>query len=106
MVYLTLFIHQCLKKVEKKANKADALRELMTLAQGGHYIPGDPGWPLGQVMPVPKASNEADSLRAYFRQLREGLVPRLADRIYNEDGTPNKHWMAYSKKKFMNKEFP
>jgi actin related protein 2/3 complex subunit 3 len=91
--------------VEKKATKADALRELTTLAQGAHFIPGDSGWPLGQVMPVPKTGAEQESLRLYFRQIREGLVPRLVDRIYNEDGTPNKHWMQYAKKKFMNKEF-
>ncbi len=97
---------QCLKKIEKKANKADALRELTTLAQGSHYIPGDGGWPLGQLMPAPKTSAEQEALRLYFRQIREGLVPRLVDRVFNEDGTPNKHWMQYSKKKFMNKEFP
>lgn len=56
-------------------------------------------------MPIPKSSNEADNLRAYFRQLREACVVRLVDRVYNEDNTPNKHWIAYSKKKFMNKEF-
>jgi len=77
----------------------------MSLAQSGHYIPGDNGWPLGTIMPIPKSSSEADNLRAYFRQLREALVVRLVDRIYNEDNTANKHWMMYSKKKFMNKEF-
>jgi actin related protein 2/3 complex subunit 3 len=106
LVYLTLFIHQCLKRVEKKPNKAEALRELSTLAQGAHYIPGDPGWPLGQVMPLPKSASEAESLRLYFRQLREGLVPRLVERLYLEDGSPNRHWMAYAKRKFMGKEFP
>jgi actin related protein 2/3 complex subunit 3 len=84
----------------------DATRELSTLAQGGHYIPGDAGWPLGGLMPAPKAPAEAENLRNYFRQLREGAVARLLVRMFNEDGTPNKHWMAYSKRKFMNKEFP
>ncbi len=107
LVYLTLFIHQCLKKVEKKPNKSEALRELNTLAQGGHFIPGDAGWPLGSLIPGPKTASEAETLRSYYRQLREALVIRLADRVFSkEDGGPNKHWIAYSKKKFMNKEFP
>jgi hypothetical protein len=97
---------QCLKRVEKKANKADAARELTTLAQGGHYIPGDAGWPLGGVMPAPRTPADAEGLRGYFRQLREATVARLVDRVFNEDGTPNRHWMAYAKKKFMSKEFP
>jgi len=45
-------------------------------------------------------------VKGYLRQLRECVVGRLVDRIYNEDGTQNKHWMQYSKRKgFMGKEF-
>jgi hypothetical protein len=47
----------------------------------------------------------AESLRAYMKQLREAVVPRLLDRIFNDDGTPNKHWMLFSKRKFLNREF-
>ncbi len=96
---------QCLKRVEKKPNKAEATRELSPLVQGAGVIPGDPGWPLGQLMPQPKSAAEQETLRTYFRQLREGLAPRLLDRVFNEDGSPNKHWMAFAKKKFMGKEF-
>jgi hypothetical protein len=28
------------------------------------------------------------------------------DRIFNADGSPNKFWMMFSKRKFLNKEFP
>ena len=40
-----------------------------------------------------------------MKQLREALAPRLIDAVYNPDGTQNKHWMAFNKRKFLNKEF-
>ena len=47
----------------------------------------------------------AEALRAFLKQLREALAPRLIDAVYSADGTQNKHWMAFSKRKFLNKEF-
>lgn len=99
---------QCLKKVEKKG-KDDAARELNALATGQHFIPGDNGWPLGSLLPIPKTGADQETLRSYFRQLREALVIRLIDRLYGGEGAtaaPNKHWMMFSKRKFMGKEFP
>ena len=46
----------------------------------------------------------ADSTRSYFKQLRTAVSKRLAPRLYFADGTPNKFWMAFAKRKFMNKE--
>lgn len=45
-----------------------------------------------------------DTLRLYLKQLRTALSKRLAPKLYLEDGSPNKFWMAFSKRKFMNKE--
>lgn len=106
LIYLTLFIHQCLKKLEKVATKAEAARVLSALASGAHYAPGDAGWPLGTVIAAPRAGTETDQFRAYLKQLRETLAPRLLDRIYTAEGAPNKHWFMFSKRKFLNKEFP
>lgn len=39
-----------------------------------------------------------------MRQCREELARRLCDRVYLEDGTRSKHWMLFSKRKFMGKE--
>lgn len=34
-------------------------------------------------------------------------MPKLVDRLYSgEGGAPNKFWMAFAKRKFLNKEFP
>ena len=49
----------------------------------------------------PSSKSNADFLKQYFQQLRQELTARLCERIFNEDGTPNKWWMAYSKRNFM-----
>ena len=46
----------------------------------------------------------ADALRAYLKQAREETGARLVLKCYTEDDKPNKFWMAFSKRKFMNKE--
>lgn len=94
-----------------KKSRADATRELTTLAAGPHYIPGDAGWPLGTLLPAPKTPQEADTVRAFFKQLREALVPRLLGKLYAPVGdtpsdTPSKHWLAFSKREVMGKAFP
>lgn len=38
--------------------------------------------------------------------MRETLAVRLADRAFNADGSPNKFWLMFSKRKFLNKELP
>lgn len=108
LLYLQLIILQALKRCSGRP-RADAARELHTLASGPHVVPGDAGWPLGSLLPAPKTAVEADAVRAYFRQLRETLVPRLLARLYSPDAAPsempNKHWMQFSKRKFMGREF-
>lgn len=47
----------------------------------------------------------AETLRAFFKQLREALLARLVERIYNADGSANKHWLLFAKRKFLGKEF-
>jgi actin related protein 2/3 complex subunit 3 len=105
LVYLTLFIHLCLKRA--KPARAEGARELQTLASGNHLAPGDAGWPLAQIVPAPKGAEEGEALRGYLRQLRECVVARLLPRIYQEDGALNKHWAVFGKRKgFMGREFP
>jgi actin related protein 2/3 complex subunit 3 len=105
LVYLTLFIHLCLKRA--KATRAEGARELATLASGAHLAPGDAGWPLSQIVAAPKNGEEGEAVRGYLRQLRECVVARLVGRIYGDDGALNKHWAVFAKRKgFMGREFP
>jgi len=105
LAYLTLFIHQCLKKAEKEKSKAEAMRSLTAMAQGPHVSPGEAGWPLQSFLTPAKSAADNETLRGYLKQLREATVARLEPVLYGADGTPNKHWLAFSKRKFMNREF-
>ncbi|CAN0337765.1 unnamed protein product [Discosporangium mesarthrocarpum] len=40
-----------------------------------------------------------------MKQCREELGKRLVDRVFLSDGKRCKHWMLFSKRKFMGKEF-
>lgn len=55
---------QLLKKCEKIATKAEALRQLVALASGAHFLPGEPGWPVGGVIAAPKSSLETGARAA------------------------------------------
>ena len=67
-------------------------------------LPGDAGWPLGGLFTPPASREEGDALRAYLKQAREETGARLVLKCYTEDGRPNKFWMAFSRRKFLNKE--
>jgi len=53
---------------------------------------------------LPSLPLAPDALRAYLKQAREETGTRLVPRCYTEDDKPNKFWMAFAKRKFMNKE--
>lgn len=50
------------------------------------------------------ARAQAEQFRGYMRQCREELAKRLCDRVYAENDSRSKHWMLFSKRKFMGKE--
>ena len=104
LIYLTLFAHQCLVKVEKIEEKSTALKELRALATKPFVVPGESGWPLGTLFPVAANKTEADTFKLYFKQAREELSIRICDVLFSADGKKNKWWQAFSKRKFMGKE--
>lgn len=90
-----------------------ALRELRALSIKPFSAPGEPGWPLGGIFPIPETKAESgiliflsfilfklftfsclDSFKAYFKQAREELCIRLCDRLFEVDGTKNKWWQV------------
>ena len=66
--------------------------------------PGDMGWPLGTMFPQPANSTEADTWRSYMKQGREEVGLRIIEKVYYPDGSKNKWWQCFSKRKFMGKE--
>ncbi|KAH9247053.1 hypothetical protein BASA81_015405 [Batrachochytrium salamandrivorans] len=103
LAYLTLYIQHCLCRLDAKGKtKADGTKVVFELAKEAFPLPQEPQWPFGGHFPAAKTRAEADLARAYIKHLREEAGTRLLEMVYNADGTPNKFWMAYSKKKFMN----
>eukprot|EP00897_Mesotaenium_endlicherianum_P000959 jgi/Mesen1/10864/ME000093S10380 len=102
LVYLTLYINMALKKIETCKTEAEGIKALINLGLESFPIPGEPGFPLGGLLSAPQSKEEADTFRDYLRQAQEQTMGRLLERIYMPDGTPNKWWMAFSKRKFMN----
>jgi hypothetical protein len=63
--------------------------------------PGDHGFPMGGFVQAASSKAEADKWKAYFKDLRQEMCKRVLQYLFNEDGSPNKWWMCFSKKKFM-----
>lgn len=59
LIYVTLYITECLKKLQRCANKSQAQQELYSLAISRFDIPGDAGFPLNSVYAKPSSANEA-----------------------------------------------
>ena len=67
-------------------------------------IPGGPGWTLGGMFPQPGDIQEGEAWRLYMKQAREEVAKRALDVLYRADGTKDKWWGSFSKRKFMGKE--
>ena len=104
LIYLSLFIQLCLVRCEKIEDKPTAVRELKNLAQKKFSIPGEPGWTLGGLFASPSNNADGESFRAYFKQAREEIAVRIVEKLYDADGSKNKWWQSFSKRKFLNKE--
>lgn len=59
LIYITLFITECLKKLQKCATHPQAMNEMFSLAISKFDIPGDPGFPLNSVYAKPTSPTEA-----------------------------------------------
>lgn len=103
LIYITLYITECLKKLQRCSNKNQAQNEMYTLAISRFDIPGDSGFPLNSVYGKPQSPNEVEFLRAYFTQLRQETGARVCEKVFGEDGKPSKWWLCFAKKKFMDK---
>lgn len=59
LIYITLYITECLKKLQRCPNKHQATNEMYSLAISRFDIPGDVGFPLNSVYAKPETSDEA-----------------------------------------------
>lgn len=109
LIYLILYITECLKKLQKCTKKSQALNEMHSLAISKFDIPGDANFVLPTVYTRPASANEADTLRQYLTQLRQECGLRLCDKVFecpedtpaNDSMKPSKWWTCFAKRKFM-----
>ncbi|GAB1610446.1 actin-related protein 2/3 complex subunit 3-like [Argonauta hians] len=104
LIYITLYITECLKKLQKCSSKNAAQKEMYTLALKNYPIPGDGGFPLNAMYSRPSAGAEEDTLRQYLQQLRQETGLRMCDRVFDsQSDRPSKWWLCFAKRKFMDK---
>nr|ABL85457.1 actin related protein 2/3 complex subunit 3 [Suberites domuncula] len=104
LIYLTLYISECLKKLQRIQNKKDAQKGLATLAVTQFDIPGDPKFPLNAFMGKPANRSESDQLRQYLTQLRQEMGQRLVEKVFDPTtDKPSKWWTCFVKRRFMDK---
>lgn len=104
LIYGILFISECLSKLNKTTNIRDAARILNNYSLDNFALPGEIGFPLSSLYLPPANKNDLELLRSYLLQFRQELSDRLLKRIYNDnENTPSKYWLAFTRRRFMNK---
>ncbi|KAG7822202.1 hypothetical protein KL919_000113 [Ogataea angusta] len=103
LIYGILFVSQCLNALNASTSQNEAVRVLTNLALDNFSIPGEVGFPLNSLYQPPRDKNEALFLRQYLAQFRQELANRLIARIYKDSNLPSKYWLAFTRRKFMNK---
>lgn len=62
LIYITLYITECLKKLQRCPNKSQAQQEMYSLAIAKFDIPGDAGFPLNAVYAKPQTPQDAGKI--------------------------------------------
>ncbi|XP_027074847.1 actin-related protein 2/3 complex subunit 3-like [Coffea arabica] len=102
LIYLTLYINVALKKLEGCRTLAEGTKAIINLGLEKVPVPGESGFPFPGLFTPPQSQKEAELFRNYLRQIREETSGRLLSVAYRHNGTPNKWWLAFAKRKFMN----
>lgn len=93
MVYVTLFIHQCLKRLEaaRPSHMADAQRLLTTLAITDlqQPVPGIAGWPLDGLVPAPADSGQSGACSLARYRNYSGGINGVSSRVHCQPPLPS-----------------
>ncbi|KAJ1938703.1 subunit of the Arp2/3 complex [Linderina pennispora] len=107
LIYIILFISQCLNKLKPTTTAGEATKTLYSLAVSNVVIPADASFPLHAMYPAVGDRVESDMLRQYLQQVRQEVATRLVGILYTENGqataAPSKWWMSFQKRHFMGK---
>ncbi|ESQ29453.1 hypothetical protein EUTSA_v10023668mg [Eutrema salsugineum] len=102
LIYLTFYINVALKRLEGCRTLAVGTKAIINLGLEDIPVPGETGFPFPGLFSLPPSQEEADLFRNYLKQVREETSGRLLSVAYRANGTPNKWWLAFAKRKFMN----
>jgi len=103
LVYITLYISQALLKMPNQS-KQNAEKQLFQLAIENFALPGDKNFALGGIVTNPTNRGETDQIRQYLTQIRQETGYRLLEKVYAANqAQPDKWWMCFNKRKFLNK---
>jgi len=103
LVYLTVFMQLCLVRAvdEGRRGQPAVMTALNALAAATPAVSGEAGFLVPGPFYTAPAEAEREDLRAYLKQLRAALVPRLVEIIFDESGDVSKWWKQFAKLKFM-----
>lgn len=62
LIYLTLYVSECLKRLQKCSNKNQGQQEMYMLAISKFDIPGESGFPLNSVYAKPSGPQESGAV--------------------------------------------
>lgn len=103
LAYLTIYITELIRFHAKDKTAAEAKKNVTRISLDQRFpIPGDKDFCLAGFFAAPSSSADGTTIREYLLQLRQELANRLLDKIYNADGTQNKWWFQFQKRKFLN----
>ncbi|XP_014672323.1 PREDICTED: actin-related protein 2/3 complex subunit 3-like isoform X2 [Priapulus caudatus] len=104
LIYITLYITETLKKLQKCGSKNQALKEMHTLALQRFDIPGEAGFPLNGIFARPADRNEEETMRLYILQIRQETGVRVSEKVFDPvTDKPTKWWLCFAKRRFMDK---
>lgn len=83
LIYVTLYISECLKRLQKCSSRGQGEKEMYTLGITNFPIPGEPGFPLNAMYLKPTNKQEDETMRAYLQQIRQETGLRLCDRVFD-----------------------
>jgi len=103
LVYLTLYITQCLNAIQKKSS-TEASKILYSQSLAAFTLPGEKDFPLGGLVQSPASRADSDLLRQYLTQVRQELGVRIVQRAYTAQNQiePSKWWMVFRNFRFLN----
>lgn len=102
LIYVMLWVGDCLSKLKIEMSKEEALKTLKANITS-FPLPTNSAFPLSSMFSATSiGSGKEEELRNYILRLRTETVDRLVDRVFLS-GSTSPWWLAFQKRKFMNK---